>query len=289
MGRSTYLLFLGAAIWGFAFVAQRVAMNYMGPFTFNGVRFALGTLSLLPFLKSAGMGKSPSSGPLILPGVLAGTAIFLGVTFQQFGLLYTTAGKAGFITGLYVLLVPILGLLWKEPTGALVWLGALLATGGLYLLSMTSSLRMGKGDLLVLISAFFWALQIHIIGRFAPALNPIKLALVEFTTVAVLSLGAALLLESPHPSAVLRGWLPVLYAGVFSAGVAYTIQVVAQREAPPASAAIIMSTESIFAALGGWLLLHETLTAREIAGAVLMLLGSVLARINPVRGAQQVR
>ncbi len=279
--QASYLLLLGAAIWGFAFVAQKEAMKYMGPFTFNGIRFALGALSLLPFLNLLKKDRTPPLKNLLPPGILAGVAIFFGVSFQQLGLLYTTAGKAGFITGLYVILVPILGLFFGKPTWRLVWLAAAIATGGLYLLSMTSSLRMERGDLLVLISAFFWALQIHIIGHFAPNLHPIKLAMVEFLTVFALSTAAGFLLETPRLSEILKGWLPLLYAGVFSAGIAYTIQVVAQRKTPPAPAAIIMSSESVFAVLGGWLLLGETLTAREISGCLLMLAGMVLAQINP--------
>ncbi len=208
--QASYLLLLGAAIWGFAFVAQKEAMKFMGPFTFNGIRFALGAISILPFLNIVKEGKPQPFKRLLSGGTLAGLAIFLGVSFQQFGLLYTTAGKAGFITGLYVILVPLLGLLLGKPTRPLIWLAAALATAGLYLLSMTSSLRMGKGDLLVLISAFFWAFQIHIIGHFSPNLNPIKLATVEFLTVSLLSTVAGFLTENPSVSAVLKGWLPVV-------------------------------------------------------------------------------
>ncbi len=275
-----YLLLVGAAIWGFAFVAQKEAMKFMGPFTFNGIRFALGAVALIPFL-NLGERHTVPWRKILYPGFAAGLFIFLGVSFQQFGLLYTTAGKAGFITGLYVILVPILGLFVGKKTSLPVWFGAALATAGMYFLSIQGKISVNRGDLLVLVSAFFWAVQIHIIGKFSPELPPIKLAMVEFWVVAFLSSTAAFIHEGISTQGILKGWLPILYAGIFSSGIAYTIQVVAQRKASPSPAAIIMSLESVFAAIGGWIFLGEVLSPKEGLGCLLMFAGMVLSQIKP--------
>jgi len=251
----------------------------MGPFTFNGVRFALGAIALIPFLGIEGGRRFPWRG-VIYPGALAGLFIFLGVSFQQVGLLYTSAGKAGFITGLYVILVPILGIFIGKKTSLPVWAGAALASIGMYFLSIQGKISINRGDLLVLAGALFWAIQIHIIGKFSPKLPPIKLAMVEFWTVSLLSLGLAFLTEEISVPAIVKGWLPILYAGVFSAGIAYTIQVVAQRKAPPSPAAVIMSLESVFAVIGGWIFLGEVLSSKEILGCLLMFAGMVLAQVD---------
>ena len=253
-------------------------MKYMGPFTFNGVRFALGAIALIPFLGIGG--RRLPWRKVIYPGTLAGLFIFLGVSFQQVGLLYTSAGKAGFITGLYVILVPILGLIVGKRTSLPVWAGAALASVGMYFLSIQGKVTVNRGDLLVLAGALFWAIQIHIIGKFSPKLPPIKLAMVEFWTVSLFSLGMALLAEKISIQGILHGWAPILYAGIFSSGIAYTIQVVAQRKAPPSPAAVIMSLESVFAALGGWIFLGEVLTAKETLGCLLMFGGMVLAQLE---------
>ena len=294
--KPTLLLLLAAAIWGFAFVAQRAGMAHVGPFTFNAVRFALGTLSLLPLLAlerrrwadPAGAGSAredarvdagPDARGLVTGGALAGLVLFSGASLQQVGIVHTTAGKAGFITGLYVVLVPLLGLLWRQRTGAGTWAGALLATIGLYLLSVTGTFRMGRGDLLVLVSAFFWAGHVLLIGRLTRRLPAISLAAGQFTVCALLSLATALLLEHIDPDAILRAAIPILYGGLASVGVAYTLQVLAQRRAPAGHAALVLSLEAVFAVLGGMLLLGETLSARGLVGCALMLAGMLVSQL----------
>ncbi|MCK8600833.1 DMT family transporter [Desulfoferrobacter suflitae] len=287
--RSDALLLLTATLWGFAFVAQRVGMEYLGPFTFNGIRFALGSLSLLPLLILTRK-QARSAAQRILPeapfktkltgSFLAGILLFLGASLQQIGLVYTTAGKAGFITGLYVVLVPILGLLWGQrvPTGT--WLGALLAAFGLFFLSVTEKLTLELGDLLVLIGAFFWAGHVLVLGWLAPRMNSLKLALVQFSVCSLLSLVTALSIEVITLQGLIPAALPIVYGGVISVGVAYTLQVVAQRNADPAHASILLSMETVFAAVGGYLVLGETLSGRGLFGCALMLAGMLSSELS---------
>ncbi len=259
--KSDALLMLTATIWGFAFVAQRVGMEYVGPFTFNGVRFALGSLSLVPLMLLKR--KNPSAIAALLPpadrqtvawgGALAGLVLFMGASLQQVGLVHTTAGNAGFITGLYVVIVPLLGLFWRQRPDLGTWIGALLAATGLYLLSVTAAFEIAFGDLLVLVGAFFWAAHVLIIGWLSPRIESIQLACIQFAVCSLLSLITAAALETMTLQGLMGAALPILYGGLLSVGVAYTLQVVAQRDARPAHAAIILSLESVFAALGGWL------------------------------------
>jgi drug/metabolite transporter (DMT)-like permease len=264
--RSEALLLLTAAIWGFAFVAQRAGMEHVGPFTFNAVRFALGSVILIPFLvlgrkrRRRGAAGTGRWRPVLLAGGFAGLILFVGASLQQIGIVYTTAGKAGFITGLYVIIVPVLGLFWRHRPGRVTWFGALLAVAGMYLLSVTGSLAISKGDLLVLIGAFAWATHVIIIGRFSPRMDNVMLACLQFAACSILSLVGALATETITYQTILRATLPILYAGLLSTGVAYTLQVVAQRRVPATTAAIIMSLEAVFAGLGGWLMLDETLS-----------------------------
>jgi len=285
--KSDALLLLTAAIWGFAFVAQRVGMEHVGPLTFNAVRFALGGLTLVPLLVIRNHRARRSDSvpptraiPVVLAGGIAGLALTMGASFQQIGIVYTTAGKAGFITGLYVVLAPILGLFWFQWSGAGVWAGALCAVTGLFLLSVQERFTVSLGDSLVLASAFFWAGHVLIIGWLSPKVDSIALAFTQYATCSLLSFAAGLLFESVNLQGFLSATVPILYAGVLSVGIAYTLQVVAQKEAPPAHAAIILSLEAAFAVLGGWVLLGETLSAREIAGCALMLAGVLLSQLS---------
>ena len=286
--RADLLLLLTALIWGCAFVAQRTGMEHIGPFAFNGIRFALGALVLVPVMlrfrlpPPTYLTPSGASSRLLFPGgVLAGAVLFAGATLQQAGMVETTAGKAGFITGLYVVMVPIAGLAFRQRAGMGTWVGALLAAAGLYLLSVTESLALSRGDALVLAGTLFWTAHVLLIGRLSPRLDPVRLAAVQFTTCSVLSLAVALVTE-PFPLAGIHdaGWA-ILFAGIMSVGVAYTLQVVAQRQAKPAHAAIILSLETVFAALAGWLLLGEMLSARELTGCALMLGGMLASQLRP--------
>ena len=290
------LLLTTAIIWGFAFSAQRSGMDFVGPLAYNGLRYALGALVLLPLLflrrKSAAAAPgaaSPPARPAPAPRLsgarkaiailLAGTVLFAGSLFQQLGLMTTTAGNAGFITSLYVVLVPLLGLLAGRRASARVWLGAFLALGGLYLISIRSGYRMERGDALELAGAFFWAVHILVISRLAPRMDSFVLAAGQFAVCSALSLAVSALAETTSLAAVRSAALPILYGGLLSSGVAFTLQIVAQRKAHPASASIILSMESLFAGLGGILLLREPFGLRFGSGAALMLAGLVLSQL----------
>jgi drug/metabolite transporter (DMT)-like permease len=285
--KSDVLLILAAIIWGFAFVAQRVGMDYVGPFTFTGIRFALGSLVLFPFVllfnkknfTSGKKVKATGTGMFLLGGALAGVVIFIGASLQQVGLVYTTAGNAGFITGLYVVIVPILGLFFKQRTNIGSWVGAVLASWGLYFLCITEEFTIAYGDFLELAGAFFWAGHVLIISWFSPRMNPLKLALAQYITCSVLSLITAMIFEVITLKGILQAAVPIFYGGALSVGMGYTLQVVAQRNAHPAHAAIILSLEAVFAAVGGWYILGEIMSYRGLLGCGLMLIGMLLSQL----------
>ena len=288
--KSELILLTAAAIWGFAFVAQRVGMDHVGPFTYNGIRFALGGASLIPFMlvgmkrrknKVAAVYQPPSRSLLIKSGMAAGIALFLGASLQQVGLVYTTAGKAGFITGLYVVIVPFIGLLWKQKSSVGTWIGALLAAVGLYFLSMTREMTIGAGDLLVFISAFCFACHVVIIGRLANQIDTVTLSIIQCAVCSVLSLCVAAAFEVITWQGILAAAVPIIYGGVFSVGVAYSLQIYGQKGSHPAHAAILLSLESVFAALGGWLILNEVLSGRSLFGCGLMMTGMLLSQLYP--------
>jgi drug/metabolite transporter (DMT)-like permease len=310
--KSDVLLLSTAAIWGFAFVAQRLGMRYVGPFLFNGVRFGLGSLSLLPVITlgrrdnrdtrdrintflsegtAAGHGD-PSSFNVrqhLLSGLLAGSILFGAASLQQIGIIHTTAGKAGFITGLYVVLVPFLGFFLGYRDGWRRYAGAVLAAAGLYFLSVTGRFTVGKGDLLVFLSAFFWAGHVLVIGWLSPRTRVITLASLQYAVCSVLSLFIALCVEPFQLSALARAWLPILYGGFFSVGIAYTLQVVAQRKAHPSHAAILLSLEGVFALLGGRLVLGEILTPRGALGCGLMLAAMISSQSSTIFSSRKPR
>lgn len=284
--RSDLLLLLSAIIWGLAFVAQRVGMDFVGPFTYTGVRFLLGGVSLIPLLYIF-----PYSAPHTKPkplslfwqkwgGLLAGLILCTGMALQQIGLQYTSAGKTGFLTGLYVVLVPVFGLAVRHKTGPGTWIGVILAVCGMYFLSITGNFQISRGDLLIIISTFFWAFHVLTIGWLSPYNHPIKLSIQQFLTAGLISLLIAFALETVKLSSILQAAIPILYGGLFSVGIAFTLQVVVQKTAHPAHAAIIMSLETVFAAFGGWLLLDEHLSSRALFGCVLMLCGMLFAQLN---------
>lgn len=279
------LLLLVALIWGFGFVAQRAGMDHIGPYTYNGIRFLLGGFCLLPLVlrrPAVPLAERSRQIPLARAGLLAGIVLFLAATLQQVGLQYTTAGKAGFITGLYVVLVPIIGMAFRQRTNTGTWVGAAAASGGLYLLSVNEALHIEPGDLLELIGALFWAVHVLLLGWLSPRTAPVRLALVQFLVCGVLSLVTGLVLEPFSLEAVRAAAVPILYGGVCSVGAGYTLQVVVQRRAHPAHAAILLSLESPFAALGGWLLLGELLSGRALVGCSLMLAGMLLSQLWPM-------
>ena len=280
-----FLLLLAALIWGFAFVAQKVGMDYIGPFAFNGIRFLLGAFSLLPLLlfvkKLFGYSSNRHNLSITIQGgLLLGLVLFVAASFQQIGIIETTAGNSGFITSLYIIIVPFLGVFFKHKITLNVWAGAFLAVIGLYFLSVTGGFKMAQGDALVLVSAFFFAVHILLIGYYAPRTHVLLLSIIQFAVSALLSLMAALLFEKIRWSALEEAAVPLLYGGIMSIGVAYTLQVIAQRNVTASKAAIVLSLESVFAALGGILLLEETVTLRKAVGGLLVLAGIILSQLD---------
>ena len=283
--KNLFVLLLAAIIWGFAFVAQKVGMDYIGPFTFNGIRFVLGALSLLPLLPFAKrlFGYPSHAHHLkntLTGGAALGLVLFVAASFQQVGIIEATAGNSGFITSLYIIIVPFLGLFFRHKITSNVWAGALLAVAGLYFLSVTGGFAMAQGDALVLASAFFFAIHILLIGYYAPKTNVLLLSIVQFAVSALLNLLAALLFEEIRWSAIEAASIPLLYGGIMSIGVAYTFQVIAQRNVSASKAAIVLSLESVFAAVGGVLLLDETVTLRKAVGGLLVLAGIILSQLD---------
>lgn len=284
------LLLLTAAIWGFAFVAQRIGSQYVGAFTFNGIRFALGGISLIPLIisfdkRNKGHNCSESYHEVItkkniIPGVLVGIALYIAATLQQIGLIYTTAGKASFITGLYMVFVPVIGIFLKHKTGKNSWIGIGLAVIGLYLLSVNENFTMGYGDLLQVIGSIFWAVHILTIDYYSSKIEPLKLSCIQFATCSFLSLITALIFEHITLKGISSALIPILYGGLLSVGVAYTLQVVAQKNAKPSHAAIILSMESVFGAIGGVLILGESMSSRGYTGCILILGGILISQIK---------
>ena len=279
------LLLVTAIIWGFAFVAQRMGMDHMGPYAFNGIRFALGAFSLVPFIiwqsrkQPAESIKKPPKNLLIIGGLTAGFLVFFGASFQQVGLMSTTAGNAGFITGLYMVIVPVMGLAIGQRTNKGTIIGISLAVLGLYFLSVTEDFTIAWGDVLVLIGAFFWAAQVLVISYFSPKLDPFKLAFMEFLICSILSMIVALAIEEITWEGINGAAIPLLYGGLASVGIAYTIQVFAQRKTTPSHASIIMGMEAVFAVIGGWMFLNEMLSFRGFIGCGLMLAGMIVSQL----------
>lgn len=285
--KGNLLLLSAAAIWGFAFVAQRDGMNHLGPLIFNGIRFILGALTvlfLLAFDRKTGYQELFSSKTLLLHGLMAGLALFFASGFQQIGIKYTTAGNAGFITSLYIFFVPIIGLFRRLRYSWKTWAGALIAIPGLYLLSGSKGgLHLEFGDLLVLISAVFWAFHLIILDLVAPRHDYRHLAFLQFFVAGILSLIPGILFELPQTGQLSAAWLTLIYTGIFSAGLGFTFQVAGQRHLPANHAALILSLEAVFALIGGFLILHESMTIRQMAGAALMLTGVMFSQMAPVQ------
>jgi len=292
--RSNILLFLAAFLWGIAFVAQEEGAKLIPAFTFNMVRMTIGGIVLLPLIfvlnrKNTAERQKGSFKQLLLGGFLCGTALCIASFLQQQGLSYTTASKAGFITALYIVLVPIVGLFFKKRVQPLVWVAVVLSVAGLYMLCVTDGFNeINTGDLIVMCSALFYTCQILLVDYFIRTVDPVKLSCVQFFTVGILSAIPALIIEQPSLTAILSAWAPLLYTGIFSCGIAYTCQVVGQKGAKPAVASLIMSLESVFAAIAGVILLPatNTLSILQFIGCVLMFGAIVLSQL-PVKSLKK--
>jgi drug/metabolite transporter (DMT)-like permease len=280
---SSFLLLLAAIIWGFAFVAQRMGMEHIGPFLFNGIRFLMGSLMLLPVLfvlkPKENIQIPVFSKKGLMTGTLLGVILFLAASAQQIGMVSTTAGNAGFITGLYVIFVPIFGVILGQVVPKIIWPAAVMAIIGLYLLSVKEGFIISKGDLWVSVSAVLWAIHVLLIGRFSRQSNPIFLAFQQFAICGILSIITAFSVEIINMDKIMLTWGPLLYGGILSVGVAFTLQVVGQKNAHPASASLLLSSESLFAAIGGWLILNEKMSVRAIIGCILILSGIILVQV----------
>ncbi len=294
----SFLLLLAAIIWGAGFVAQRAGMEFIGPLTFGACRFWLAFFALIPVVqltnrmeqKALSKSENPttpktpeeiakSKKVFFRAAILCGTILFCGSILQQFGMVFTTAGKAAFITALYILLVPLFSLVLKLRPGLASWVGVGIGTVGLYFLCITESFTIAKGDLIVLIGAFFWAAHVLVIDRFLPYVNPAKLAMAQFGICAAYNTIGMILFESPDWATILPCLVPIFYAGVISAGVGFTLQIFGQQYTTPTVASLLLSMEAVFGAVFGFFLLHEIMSSRELAGCVLMFAALIIAQL----------
>lgn len=293
--RNSLLLLLTAAIWGTAFVAQSVGMDYVGPFTFSAVRSLIGGVVLLPVIWGLGRLRDGQdrreSTPqdrknLIVGGVACGVMLFIASNLQQFGIQYTTVGKAGFITAFYIVLVPVMGIFIRRRCPALVWTGVALALVGLWLLCMGGdTLTIGTGDLLVFCGAIMFAVHILVIDHFSNLAEGVKLSCIQFFVCGALSAVCMFCFEQPDAAAVWAARGSILYAGVMSCGVAYTLQIVGQKGMNPTAASLILSLESVISVLAGWVLLHQKLSGRELLGCALVFVAVLFVQV--IMGRQE--
>lgn len=283
--KNNILLVLTALIWGCAFVAQSVGMDYVGPFTFNTARFLIGAIVLLPVIwfmdrqRKTGAEKGAGQKTLIIGGICCGIALAVASTLQQWGILFTTVGKAGFITAMYIVIVPMLGIFIGKKVRPLIIGCVAIAVVGFYFLCMTESLRLGLGDFLVLLCAIAFSIHILVIDHFSPKVDGVKMSAIQFLTAAIISAVPTLLWEQPVFTEILQAWQPVLYAGIMSCGVAYTLQIIAQKNADPTVASLLLSLESVFSVLAGWVLLGQGLSLKELFGCVLIFCAIILAQL----------
>ncbi|MBM6686283.1 DMT family transporter [Faecalicatena contorta] len=288
--KNACMLFLTAFIWGTAFVAQSVGMDYLGPFGFNGIRSLIGGVALLPCIyilekiNKRTAGEEGSTKTLIAGGLCCGLALFAASSMQQIGIQYTTAGKAGFVTAFYIVLVPVLGMFLGKKTGWKVWLAVAMALAGLYFLCITESFSVGRGDIYVFIGSLLFAVHILIIDYFAPRTDGVKMSCIQFFVAGILSMFPMAAFETTTVEGALRSWGPLLYAGVLSCGVAYTLQIIGQKNMNPTVASLILSLESCISVLAGWVILGERLSVREGLGCVLMFAAIILAQLPEKMG-----
>ncbi len=294
--KNSLILLLTATIWGSAFVAQSVGMEYVKPFTFTTVRSIIGGIVLIPYIlisqklkKNAKANEASSEKnvkTLIIGGICCGIILCIASNFQQIGIQYTTVGRAGFITACYIIIVPIISLIFfKKKCDYKLWIAVALSLAGLYLLCITDGLSIGKGDLLIFICAIFFSLHILVIDYFSPMADGVKMSCIQFFVCGIISLIPALLTEEINFKIMLDAWAPILYAGVLSSGVAYTLQIVGQKNMNPTVASLILSMESCISVIAGFLILHQTLTIREVFGCILMFAAIILAQLPSKKSA----
>lgn len=287
------MLFLAACIWGFAFAFQSQGMEHMGPMTFNGTRFLIGAVVLVPVIflfKKPGEKKTVTKKDVkisVLGGVVCGLCLFAASSLQQFGILYTSVGKAGFITTLYIILVPIIGIFFKRKVSVVVWIGATLAVVGMYLLCVSETMSINKGDIFAFCCAIVFAFHILSVDYFAPKTNGIVLSCLQFLASGTCAMVCAFIFERPTFIEITSGIVPLLYVGIMSSGVAYTLQILGQKNAEPTIASLIMSLESAVSVLGGWLILHEKLTAKELLGCLMMFVAVVVVQVFDAKKTEE--
>ena len=281
---SVFMLVVTTMIWGFAFVAQRIGAESLGALVYNGIRFALGAVSLIPVylvFEKEKFNKDKFKKTLVA-AIVCGTILFIASALQQYGIELThSVGKAGFITGLYTVLVPIIAfIVYKQRNSAWVWIGATLAVSGLFLLSVNESFTIEFGDILLLIGAFFWAVHILVIDKFVVGVSPLRFASLQFAVCAALNLVFAVFFDTFEYEAIMTALLPLLYGGLASVGIAYTFQIIAQKHCDPTTAAIIFSLESVFSAIGGAVIFGEKMSARGYIGCIFIFGGIILSQLK---------
>ncbi|MGI5971401.1 MAG: DMT family transporter [Oscillospiraceae bacterium] len=294
--RGSFTLLITAIVWGVAFTAQSKGMDYIGPFTFNAVRFLLGGIVLIPAIlvfsrKNAGEKKSKllPDKKLIAGGIFCGLIIFSGNTLQQFGILHSSVGKAGFLTALYIIIVPLIGIFLGRAIDKKVWVSVAAALIGMYLLCMKDGFSIKLGDTLLILCAVVFSLHILVIDRYSPYVDGIILSCMQFFIAGILSLICMFIFEKPSVSAILDAWLPLLYSSVMSCGVAYTLQIIGQKNVAPHLACLILSLESVISALAGWAILGQAMTWREISGCLIIFAAIILAQLPSGRAKKGVR
>lgn len=283
--RSDILMLITAILWGAAFVAQKNGVEHIGPFLFSGIRFAIGAIAVFPlllFYKGENNNGNTNKG-ILGAGVLMGIVLAIALNLQQVGLLYTSVTNSGFITGLYVILVPIIGLFLGHKISLPIWVGAVLAVIGMYLLSVGNNFKISKGDWFQFLGAFAWAAQVLIVGAFSGKFNSIRLAFIQFITCAVISLVLAGVFEKIDFNSIYQALPALLYAGIVASGIAFTLQIFAQKGSIPSHAALILSMEAVFSAIAAYLILGEVLTCRAYLGCFLMLIGVLAAQLLPTK------
>ncbi|MBQ8326350.1 MAG: DMT family transporter [Lachnospiraceae bacterium] len=300
--KNSFLLLIAAAIWGTAFVAQSVGMDYVEPFTFCFSRSIIGCVVLIPIIYLFGRKDKTSQKEntekssasflsknriLIFGGIACGICLFAASNLQQFGIMTSTAGKAGFITACYIIIVPVLGIFLKRKTSPLIWLGVVIALVGMFFLCIMPSIKndggfsFQPGDIQLILCSICFSFHILVIDHFSPKTNGIKLSCIQFLVCGILSGVCMLIFETPSMENILNAWLPIMYAGAMSSGIAFTLQIIAQKDLHPTVASLIMSLESVISVLAGFVILNEVLSTYEIIGCVLMFIAIILAQISP--------